>query len=106
MRRALALLVALLPPGVFAQQAPGPLQPFPKPDQKLEQAISVHVISGMDRAQQPEKTLPESATAVEPLAKIRDDLYIERRLLPMNTVPPVAIWDPAERDPAALVALR
>jgi hypothetical protein len=94
MRRVLALLVALSPLAAFAQQAPAGLQPFPKPDQKLEQAISVHVISQMDRAKQPEKTIPESATAVEPLAKIRDDLYVERRLLPKHIAPPVAAWDP------------
>jgi hypothetical protein len=101
MRRALALSLAMLPATAFAQQAPTVLQPFPRPDQKLEQAISVHVISQMDRAQQPEKTIPESATAVEPLAKIRDDLYIERRLLPRDARPPVAT-----RDSGTFVALR
>jgi hypothetical protein len=95
MRRLLALLFSLAPLAALTQPANPPAQPQLRSDQKLEQAVSVHVISQIDRSVQPEKTIPESATAVEPLARIRDDLYIERRLLPKHTTPPaVAIWDP------------
>lgn len=101
MRHALTLLLGLAASaGLHAQNVPVPSQPQPQgaQNQPLEQAINVHSISQMQRAAQPEKTVPDPEQAPLEVSRVRDDLLIESRLLVGKAPQPRAITPQLRQD--------
>jgi hypothetical protein len=71
----------------------GALAAPPVPDPRLEQAVSTNLIAQIERSVQFERTLPQPAKLAKPavdpgeMAKVADDVYVDRRLVPQDRVP-------------------
>jgi hypothetical protein len=78
------LLIAFVALPAAAQQRP------PVPDPRLEVALSTTVIQGSERSVAFDKTLPPPAVRPRPqvnepeMAKLKDDVYVERSLMPQR----------------------
>src|SRR2546429_72147 len=78
------LLIAFVALPAAAQQRP------PVPDPRLEVALSTTVISQMERSVAFHKPLPPPALRPRPqvnepeMAKLKDDVYVERSLMPQR----------------------
>ena len=78
------LLIAFVALPAAAQQRP------PMPDPRLEVALSTTVIQASERSVAFDKTLPPPALRPRPqvhepeMAKLKDDVYVERSLMPQR----------------------
>jgi hypothetical protein len=87
MKRLVFALAAFLAFPVMGQQRP------PVPDPRLEVVLSTTVISQIERSVAFDKTLPPPAVRPRPqvnepdLARLKDDVYVERSLMPQRGAP-------------------